>query len=63
MNTITVNNNNDIFHFNFNYLWLYFLSFIFWQPATGGDQLAVQQMRQAITPANKKKISDGKLSL
>ncbi len=40
-----------------------FLSFIFWQPATGGDQLAVQRVRQAITPANKKKISDGKLSL
>ena len=63
MNTITVNNNNDIFHSNFNYLWLYFLSFIFWQPTTGGDQLAVQRVRLAITPANKKKISDGKLSL
>jgi len=40
-----------------------FLSFIFWQLTTGGDQLAVQRVRQAITPANKKKISDGKLSL
>jgi len=66
MNITTMNNNNDIFHFNFNYLWIsgfIFLSFIFWQPATGGDQLAVQRLRQAITPANKKKISDGKLSL
>ncbi len=63
MKITAMNNNNDIFHSNFNYLWLYFLSFIFWQPATGSDQLAVQQVRQAITPANKKKISDGKLSL
>ena len=58
MNTITINNNNDIFHFNFNYLWVYFLA--------AGDPLAfqqVQRVRQAITPADKKKISDGKLSL
>ena len=55
MKITAMNNNNDIFHSNFNYLWLYFLSFIFWQPATGSDQLAVQQVRQAITPANKRR--------
>lgn len=29
VNTIAMNNNNDIFHFNFNYLWLYFFEFYF----------------------------------
>jgi len=45
MNTITVNNNNDIFHFNFNYPWLYFLEFYF---LAAGGKLAVQRVRQAI---------------